>query len=207
MIETFILSMDNVCRHMNHLREEARTSMDHLRGLHEATHHHDKELKATREDIVAQPWTWLGGNKRKLREMDLILDFLKDMEKRTREALAHVTTTLWTLQALDVDMEELRTRVASPDVIGDKIPIEAQIRGIKAGLGRLKEGEKKERETKEGETKEGKVSEGEVDEGKTKEGEAEEEAEGGETEEEEGVWEKVRWIHLIICTESGECWY
>ena len=57
--------------------------------------------------------------------------------------MVHVAATLETLHTLDADMEELRTKVAAPNIVGDKIPIEVQIKSIKAGVDRLKEGQMK----------------------------------------------------------------
>ena len=45
------------------------------------------------------------------------------------KALDHGAATLETIDALDADVEELRTRAAAPDIIvGDKIPIEDLLR-------------------------------------------------------------------------------
>ena len=148
VIDTFLTSMDNIASHMVRLREEAETSMDHLvrlqehlMVLHEISHRENKDLTATQEDILAELWTWLGGNRRKLREVDVNLNLLKNVERYRKKALAHVVATLHTLDTLDADMEELRTRVAAPDLLGDKIPIEIHIKSIKAGVDRLKEGQ------------------------------------------------------------------
>ena len=148
VIETFLMSMDNIDYHMSRLREEADISMghlmrleEHLMVLHEVTHRDDKELTAAQEDVLAALWTQLGGNKRKLKKMNLNLDLLKNVDKYRRKALGHVAATLETIQTLDADMEELRTRVAAPDIVGDKIPIEVHIKSIQAGVDRLKEGQ------------------------------------------------------------------
>jgi len=148
VIETFLMSMDNIDTHMTRLREEADISMGHLMRLnehlivlHEVTSRDDKDLTAAQEDVLATLWTQLGGNKRKLRKMNLNLDLLKNVDKYRRKAVGHVAATLETIHALDADMEELRTRVAAPDIVGDKIPIEVHIKSIKAGVDRLKEGQ------------------------------------------------------------------
>lgn len=148
VIETFLMSMDNIGNHMVRLRDEADISMghlmrlgEHLEILYEVTHRDDKELKAVKEDVLVELWTKLGGNKRKLRKMNLNIDLLKDVETYRNEARVHVEATLQTLYTLDAEMEELRTRVAAPELVGDKIPIEVHIKSIKAGVERLKEGQ------------------------------------------------------------------
>ena len=150
VIETFLMSMDSIAGHMVRLREEAEISAghlmrleEHLGVLHEVTHRDDKDLTAVKDEVLAELWTKLGGNKRKIKKMDLNLGLLKNVEKYRKKALAHVAATLQTLNALDANMEELRTRVAAPDIVGDKIPIEVHIKSIKAGVDRLKEGQMK----------------------------------------------------------------
>ena len=150
VIEAFLMSMENIATHMVRLRDEAETSMghlmrleEHLMVLHEVTHRDNKELTAAQEDVLAELWTWLGGNRGKLRKMDLNLGLLKNVERYRRKALAHIVATLQTLHTLDADMEEMRTRVAAPEIVGDKIPIEVHIKSIKAGVERLKEGQMK----------------------------------------------------------------
>jgi hypothetical protein len=148
VLETFLMSMDNIGSQVVRLREEAEISMDHLlrleehlQVLHEITHRDDKDLTAAREDVLAELWTQLGGNKCKIRKADLNLNLLKNIDKYRKKALAHVVATLQTLHMLDADMEELRTRVVAPDIVGDKIPIEVHIKSIKAGVERLKKGQ------------------------------------------------------------------
>jgi len=148
MVETFLLSMDTVDRHMSRLRKEAETSMEHLvhleehlSVLHEMISQENRDLTTTQEDVLAELWTWLGGNRNELRAMDLNLGLLKNVDKYRQQALAHVVITLQTLHALDADMEELRARVAAPDVAGDRIPTEVHMKSIKAGVERLRQGQ------------------------------------------------------------------
>ena len=114
--------------------------------LHEVTHRDARNLKVQRE-AADQFFEWLGFkiriNPDATRKIDLDLDLLKNVENYKRKALAHVTVILETLHTLDADMEELRARMAAPDIVGDKIPLEVHIMNIKAGVDRLKEGQVK----------------------------------------------------------------
>ena len=96
-------------------------------------------------EAADQFFEWLGFkiriNPDATRKIDLDLDLLKNVENYKRKALAHVTVILETLHTLDADMEELRARMAAPDIVGDKIPLEVHIMNIKAGVDRLKEGQ------------------------------------------------------------------
>jgi len=147
-IDTFHLSMDSISDHIGRLREEAEISRDyltrlkrHLNILHEIISREDKKLTKTQDEVLAELWTWLGGNKQELREMSLNLNLLKNVGKYRKKALTHVIVTLDTLDTLEADMEELRKKVAAPNIVGDRIPIEVQIKAIKAGVDRLREGQ------------------------------------------------------------------
>ena len=45
--------------------------------------------------------------------------------------------SFFTLQGMSEDMEDLRQRVAAPDLVGDKIPVEVHLKSIRIGLERL----------------------------------------------------------------------
>jgi len=143
VMETFLLSMNNVASQAAHLRQEAETSMQHLTALHEVTRRGNNELKTVREDVLVN----LGGswwsNYDLLKEIRLVLSSLTNVENCRRDALANVFGTLQTLQTLDADMKELRARVSVPDIIGEKIPIETHIRSIKEGVDKLKKRDRK----------------------------------------------------------------
>jgi hypothetical protein len=148
IIETFILSMDNVGCHMTDIREEAEISMGHLTALEERlvllreVAHRDNDGLAK---LLAGPkgtFEWLKRQQdltehsKKERVKRPLLDLLKKVEKWRKKALSHITVTLRILRNLDADMEELKARVAAPHIIGDKVPIEESI-GV--GTDRLRE--------------------------------------------------------------------
>ncbi|KAI0359705.1 hypothetical protein OH77DRAFT_1471382 [Trametes cingulata] len=121
----------------------------HLVTLHELCTRENMTLSAAREDLLAQLWTILGGNRGRLRGMDHNLDLLKDLGEYRKRAAAHVAAAKQTLQAMSEDMEDLRERVAAPDIVGDRIPIEVHMKSIQSGLERLKEDRIKAREREE----------------------------------------------------------
>ena len=145
VMETFLLLMDNTISQTASLRKEAETSMVHLIALHGIIHRGKDRLKAARrEGTITKLWGSRLDNPDAvpvglLKEMDLILDSLRNVENHRRKALANVIATLQTLQTLDADMEELRTRVAAPDIVGDKISTEMHLKSIRAGVDRMKE--------------------------------------------------------------------
>ena len=147
VLETFLTSMEKTSSEMARLRNEAGISMrhlerlqEHLKVLHEIIHSDNADLTAEREEILAELWARLRrGNKRKLQGIDRNLDLLKDVNNYRKKASAHVRATIQALDILDADMENLRTRMAAPDVIGDDIPIDVHVESIKAGVERLRE--------------------------------------------------------------------
>lgn len=151
--ETFLMSMDSLSTSMERLIIEAQVSLanldkleQHLTLLHEVVLREDTSIHLAKDEMLSELWTKLGGNNRKLRGMDNHLILLRGVGGYRKRALAHVVATLQTLGALSADMEELRSRVAAPDIVGDKIPVEVHVRSIQGGLERLKDGQMRARE-------------------------------------------------------------
>ncbi|KAI0325453.1 hypothetical protein GY45DRAFT_1330264 [Cubamyces sp. BRFM 1775] len=111
----------------------------HLVALHELCTRENITLSAAREDLLSELWTLLGGNRKRLRGMDFNLELLRELGEYRKRAAAHVAAAKQTLQAMSEDMEDLRERVAAPDVVGDRIPVEVHMKSIQSGLERLKE--------------------------------------------------------------------
>ena len=139
MTGTFLLSMDHTGGHLVRLREEAEASVDNLTVLYETIHRDSKDLENTREYVLSKFLTRLGWNKGTLWGIEHILGLLENMEKARSEATARAVATLQTLRDLETDMEELRTKVAIPEIAGDQTPIGVHIKSIKARMESLKE--------------------------------------------------------------------
>jgi hypothetical protein len=109
----------------------------------------DRSLKSAKSELLATLWTKLGGNKRHIRNMDDHMSLLKNMGLYRKKALAHIVVALQTLNGLSAEMEELKDRVAAPEVVGSKIPVQVHIKSIEEGLERLKEEKLKAKERRE----------------------------------------------------------
>ena len=97
-------------------------------------------ISAEQDELLAQLWTMLGGNRRELRQYASRLKLLSQVAECRKHALAHVSGTLQTLQRMSADLEVLRARVKEPALVGDDaIPVEVHIRSIKQGVDRLSE--------------------------------------------------------------------
>lgn len=144
---TFTNAMATLSSHMSRLMLEAEHNLanldrleERLSTLHEMVSREDSSISAEKAELLAELWTILGGNKGKLRGFDNHLLLLKSLETYRKEARVHVVAALHTLQEMSADMEDLRERVAAPELTGPKVPLEVHMKSIKHGLERLKEG-------------------------------------------------------------------
>ena len=106
-------------------------------------------ISAAKEELLAELWTVLGGNKKKLRGLNQHQFLLRNIGAYRARAAAHVAAALQALEGMSEDMEDLRERVTAPELIGDKIPVEVHMKSIKAGLERLQQGRTRAQEREE----------------------------------------------------------
>jgi hypothetical protein len=151
--QTFTEGMSLLSSSMQRLIIEAQISLSNLNKLEErlsALHEHvsreDSSLSTAKSELLSELWTKLGGNKRRLRGYDSHLFLLQNLSVYRKRALVHVVATLDTLQGMSEDMEDLRERVATPEIVGGGIPVEVHIKSIRSGLQRLKDGRVKTKE-------------------------------------------------------------
>ncbi|KAF9565340.1 hypothetical protein CPC08DRAFT_741049 [Agrocybe pediades] len=144
---TFEEAMDVLSNNMQRLIVEAENSLQNLNNLEErlATIHdiimrEDFALTNEKEDVLAELWTFFGVNNKKLRGFDDHLRMLKELKEYRKQALVHVVAALQTLRGMNEDMEDMRERVAAPDLTGSTVPVEVHMKSIKMGLERMKEG-------------------------------------------------------------------
>jgi hypothetical protein len=137
--------MDALSANMQRLVLEAEVSVsdlnkleEHLKSIHEVVSREDSSISAARDELLAQLWTILGGNKAQLKGMVEHRALLNGVGEYRKRALAHVVAALQTLETMAEDMEELRERVAAPELVGDAIPIDVHMKSIRSGLERLK---------------------------------------------------------------------
>ena len=74
---------------------------------------------------------------------------LRELGEWRRRAAAHIAAASQTIQAMSEEMEDLRERVAAPDLMGDAIPMEVHMKSIRAGLERLQQGRTRAQEREE----------------------------------------------------------
>ncbi|KAI0789916.1 hypothetical protein C8Q75DRAFT_717561 [Abortiporus biennis] len=144
--KTFQDAMAVLSTQMERIIMEAEVSLINLdrleqrmQTLHELVHREDNTLQIEKAELLAQLWTILGGNRRQLRGVEGHLYLLKNLGQYRKRALAHVSAALHTLQGMQEDMEDLRERVAAPELTGDRVPLEVHMKSIKMGLDRITE--------------------------------------------------------------------
>jgi hypothetical protein len=154
--QTFTEAINVLSASMRRLIVEAEISLanldnleERLSTLHSLVSREDSSLSSAKSELLSELWTKLGGNRRTLQGYDEHLVLLKNLGGYRKRALVHVVTALQTLQAMSEDMEDLRERVAAPEIVGSSIPVEVHMKSIKSGLERLKEGRVKAREREE----------------------------------------------------------
>ena len=112
---------------------------DKLDAIHEISIQEWNDAKASREEVLAQLWTKLGGNASKLGKFNSQIALVNQMNVYRRSALEHVHETILKLQAIDAELEQLKERVGSVEVLRDKkdIPLSVHIENIQLGVQRL----------------------------------------------------------------------
>ncbi|KAI0696294.1 hypothetical protein C8T65DRAFT_729690 [Cerioporus squamosus] len=146
VVEAFRYSMDVHAEEMARLILEVEVSnanLDQLEEdlavLHELCTRENITLTEKHDELLSQLWTNLGGNRGQRRKFSTNFELLKALGEYRKRAAAHVAAAMQTLQAMGEDMEDLRERVAAPEIVGDQIPIEVHMKSIQSGMERLKE--------------------------------------------------------------------
>jgi hypothetical protein len=154
--QTFTEAMNVLSYSMQRLIVEAEVNLsnldkleERLGTLHELVSREDSSVSSAQSELLSELWSKFGGNRKALRGYNSNLVLLKNLSTYRKRALVHVISALSTLQGMSEDMEDLRERVAAPEIAGNAIPVEVHMKSIRNGLNRLKEGRRraKEKET------------------------------------------------------------
>lgn len=124
---------------------EDRLDVIHAVALRDNIHVQDK-----RDEILAELWTFLGGNQAKKRKLDTQMNLLTHVSEYRKLAIKHIANTVIKLQEMGAELEELRTRVGSAAVLKEAgvthVPLAVHIENIQLGVERLEVGRQKARE-------------------------------------------------------------
>lgn len=96
-------------------------------------------IEGNQDVLLGQLWSRLGGNRAEKKRYAAQLGLLDDVGRYRKLAIAHVSRTVLKLQAIAANLEDLRERVARPEVVGIRaeLPLEMHIREIMMGVERL----------------------------------------------------------------------
>ena len=145
-IQRLILEAELVLRDLDDLENRLSTIQD-------MASREDSVIQEKHQEVLAELWSFLGGNKRKLANFASHRSLLANIANYRSRALAHVSASLIRLQQMQSDLEDLRDRVAQPVMLRDaqgegegareiplEIPLEVHVESIRKGIERLNRG-------------------------------------------------------------------
>lgn len=155
LLEQYIAHTRVVGDEIERLIEEAQALLlvlqnleDRLEVIHAVALHDNVAAQAGKDEILGHLWTLLGGNRAQLGKYNKQLTLLRQVGQYRKIAWAHVSATILKLQAMGAELEELRTRVASADVLKHhrEIPLAVHLESIRLGVERLEQGRERARQ-------------------------------------------------------------
>ena len=143
MTEAFENALHTISINLERLIVEAEASeknlMDldmNLSSLHEIVTQETSIISGKMDNVLRALLTDLGGNRRTLRNLEL----LQDIGIYREDASDLVASALHALRAMQQDIEDIRDRAATPELIGRSVPVEVHINSLSMGLQRMKDG-------------------------------------------------------------------
>ncbi|KAL9000213.1 MAG: hypothetical protein Q9169_001115 [Polycauliona sp. 2 TL-2023] len=133
---------------INRLINEAQALLGVLRNLddrldviHGIAVRDDVHAQGSKEETMSQLWTMLGGNRKALGKYESQLKLLRQVSVHRQTAIAHVAGTMLTLQAMGAELAELRERVGTVELVGERagVPLSVHIESIELGVERLEQ--------------------------------------------------------------------
>ncbi|KAL8811771.1 MAG: hypothetical protein Q9223_001444 [Gallowayella weberi] len=133
---------------INRLIDEAQALLGVLRNLddrldviHGIAVRDDIHAQGSKEETMSQLWTMLGGNRKALGKYNSQLKLLKQVNMYRQIAITHVAGTMLKLQAMGAELAELRERVGTVELVGERagVPLNVHIENIELGVERLEQ--------------------------------------------------------------------
>ncbi|KAL8938222.1 MAG: hypothetical protein Q9216_004006 [Gyalolechia sp. 2 TL-2023] len=133
---------------INRLIDEAQVLLgvlhnldDRLDVIHGVAIRDNLHAQGSREEVMSQLWTMLGGNRKTLGKFESQLKLLNQVNTYRQTAIAHVAGTMLKLQAMGAELAELRESVGTVGLLGDRayVPLSVHIESIELGVGRLEQ--------------------------------------------------------------------
>ena len=159
LLDQYIGHTRIVSEEIGRLIEEAQALLmvlqnleDRLEVIHSVSMRDNLAAQAGKDEILSHLWTLLGGNRAQLGKYNNQLTLLRQVGLYRKVAWAHVSGTILKLQAMGAELEELRSRVSSAEVLKGRteIPLAVHVESIRLGVQRLEEGRDKARKLEQG---------------------------------------------------------
>ncbi len=114
---------------------------DRLDVIHGVAVRDKLHAQGSKEEVMSHLWTMLGGNQKTLGKFESQMKLLKDVNTYRQTAIAHVAGTMLKLQAMGAELEELRERVGTVELVGEKkgVPLSVHVESIELGVERLEQ--------------------------------------------------------------------
>ncbi|KAF1985555.1 hypothetical protein K402DRAFT_314917, partial [Aulographum hederae CBS 113979] len=96
-------------------------------------------INQDRDELLAQLWTRIGGNKRPRNQQERNLALLDDVTVLRRSAREFVNNTLTKLQEMSAHLEYMREHVATVSTVAQGVPLEEYIEQLEIGVDMLLE--------------------------------------------------------------------
>ena len=140
-IETLIAEAQALLQVLQNLEDR----LDVIHGISYRDHMH---AQVSKDEVLSQLWTLLGGNRAALGKHNKQLELLRHVGEYRKTAWAHVSGTILKLQAMGTELEELRERVGSAEILRGRadIPLAVHLESIRLGVERLEQGREAARE-------------------------------------------------------------
>ena len=121
---------------------------DRLEVIHGIGYRDNIHIQGSKDEVLSKLWTMLGGNRGTLGKHNRQLELLRHVGEYRKMAWAHVSGTILKLQAMGAELEELRERVGSAEVLRYRvdIPLAVHLESIRLGVERLEQGREAARE-------------------------------------------------------------
>lgn len=133
-VEEQILSLISEAQALLSILDNLDSRLDVIAGI--ATRDGIK-VENNRDELFSFLWTKVGGHRGSVAKIEKQLNLLNDVGQYRRMAWAHVNGAIIKLMAIRDNLEDLRERVAMPEIVGEKVPLEVHIENINLGIERL----------------------------------------------------------------------
>lgn len=111
----------------------------HLDVIYEFVTRTQKSVQGQKNEILWTLWTLVGGNSRRLHHLNDQLSMLREVNGQRSEAVKQVNELIVELEKIQAGLDNLRERVAEPELVRDKVdvPLSVHIETINRGVERL----------------------------------------------------------------------